>query len=90
MRASVVIPCRNAERTVVDAVRSALEQTEPPVEVLVVDDASTDGSAAAARRAGARVIQNGSRRNAGGAGAAASNAAPDSDFPSGNSGCLAY
>jgi len=67
MRASVVIPCRNAERTVVDAVRSALEQTEPPVEVLVVDDASTDGSAAAARRAGARVIQNGSRRNAGGA-----------------------
>ena len=67
MRASVVIPCRNAERTVADAVRSALEQTEPPLEVLVVDDASTDGSAAAARRAGARVIQNSSRRNAGGA-----------------------
>ena len=67
MRASVVVPCRNAERTVVDAVRSALEQTEPPVEILVVDDASTDGSAAAARRAGARVILNSSRRNAGGA-----------------------
>jgi glycosyltransferase involved in cell wall biosynthesis len=67
MRVSVIIPCRNAERTVVDAVRSALEQTEPPVEVLVVDDASTDGSAGAARRAGARVIQNRSRRNAGGA-----------------------
>ncbi len=67
MRASVVIPCRNAERTVADAVRSALEQTEPPVEVLVIDDASTDGSAAVARRAGARVIQYGSRRNAGGA-----------------------
>jgi glycosyltransferase involved in cell wall biosynthesis len=67
MRVSVIIPCRNAERTVVDAVRSALEQTDPPVEVLVVDDASTDGSAGAARRAGARVIQNSSRRNAGGA-----------------------
>ena len=67
MRASVVIPCRNAERTVGDAVRSALEQSEPAVEVLVVDDASTDGSAAAARRAGARVIVNSRRRNAGGA-----------------------
>ena len=67
MRASVVIPCRNAVHTIDDSVRSALEQTEPPLEVLVVDDASTDGSAEAARRAGARVIENRSRRNAGGA-----------------------
>jgi glycosyltransferase involved in cell wall biosynthesis len=67
MRASVIIPCRNAERTVDEAVRSALAQTEPPIEVLVVDDASTDGSAEVARAAGARVIVNASRRNAGGA-----------------------
>jgi glycosyltransferase involved in cell wall biosynthesis len=67
MRASVVIPCRNAERTVAGAVRSALEQTEPPFEILVVDDASTDGSADAARQAGARVIVNAQQRNAGGA-----------------------
>ena len=67
MRASVVIPCRNAKRTVGDAVRSAFDQTEPPLEVLVVDDASTDDSAGAARSAGARVIRNGRRRNAGGA-----------------------
>ena len=67
MRASVVIPCRNAARTVADSVRSALEQTEPPLEVLVVDDASTDGSAETARRAGARIVANRSRRNAGGA-----------------------
>ena len=67
MRASVIIPCRNAERTVADAVRSAFEQTEPPTEVLVVDDASEDASADAARSAGARVIRNGRRRNAGGA-----------------------
>jgi glycosyltransferase involved in cell wall biosynthesis len=67
MRASVVIPCRNAERTVGDAVRSAFEQTESPLEVLVVDDASTDGSADAARCAGARAIRNSCRRNAGGA-----------------------
>jgi glycosyltransferase involved in cell wall biosynthesis len=67
MLASVVIPCRNAARTVADSVRSALEQTEMPLEVLVVDDASTDSSAETARRAGARVIENRSRRNAGGA-----------------------
>ena len=67
MRASVIIPCRNAERIVGDAVRSALSQTTPPLEVLVVDDASTDGSAEAARRAGARVIRSSRRRYAGGA-----------------------
>ena len=67
MRASVVIPCRNASSTVRDAVASALGQTEPPAEVVVVDDASTDGSADAAREAGARVIRNAERRNAGGA-----------------------
>lgn len=67
MKASVVIPCRNAERTVGDAVRSALEQSEAPLEVLVVDDASTDASAQVARDARARVIRNGRRRNAGGA-----------------------
>jgi glycosyltransferase involved in cell wall biosynthesis len=64
---SVVIPCRNAERTVAEAVRSALDQTEPPLEVLVVDDASTDASAKVARAAGARVVANARRRNAGGA-----------------------
>jgi glycosyltransferase involved in cell wall biosynthesis len=67
MRVSVVIPCRNAGRTVGDAVRSAFEQTEPPLEILVIDDASTDGSADAARSADARVIRSSQRRNAGGA-----------------------
>lgn len=67
MRASVIVPCLNASRTVADAVASAFAQSEPPAEVVVVDDASTDGSADAARQAGARVITNGKRRNAGGA-----------------------
>ena len=67
MRVSVVIPCRNAERTVAGAVASALAQTGPPDEIVVVDDASTDGSGDSARRAGARVIRNAARRNAGGA-----------------------
>jgi len=67
MRISVVVPCRNAARTVGEAVASAFAQSERPAEVVVVDDASTDGSADAARQAGARVIRNASRRNAGGA-----------------------
>jgi len=67
MRVSVVIPCRNAERTVAGAVASALAQSEPPAEVVVVDDASEDASGDAGRRAGARVIRTVSRRNAGGA-----------------------
>ena len=67
MRASVIIPCRDAAHTVGDAVASALAQTEKPFEVLVVDDASSDGSAEVARRSGARVLSNRIRRNAGGA-----------------------
>src|SRR3954447_131105 len=65
--ASVIIPCRNAAKTVGAAVRTALAQTLPPVEVLVIDDASDDGSADVASAAGARVIRNEHRRNAGGA-----------------------
>lgn len=44
-RISVIIPCFNYERYVALAIRSALEQTLPPLEVIVVDDGSTDGTA---------------------------------------------
>jgi glycosyltransferase involved in cell wall biosynthesis len=53
---SVVIPCYNAEEAVGEAIASALAQTHPALEVIVVDDGSRDGSAAAASRvADARV-----------------------------------
>ena len=41
---SILIPCYNAERWVGAAIHSALDQTHPEIEVIVVDDGSTDGS----------------------------------------------
>ncbi len=41
---SIIIPCWNAESYVGDAIESALAQTYRPVEVIIIDDGSTDGS----------------------------------------------
>jgi 4,4'-diaponeurosporenoate glycosyltransferase len=56
---SVVIPARNEARTLPRLLASLRAQTAAPLEVLVVDDRSTDGTAAVARRAGARVVDAG-------------------------------
>lgn len=62
-RVSVVIPAFNAAPHLELALRSALEQTERDIEVLVVDDASVDGTHDLALRAAAgdgrvRVLRN--------------------------------
>ncbi|MDJ0851589.1 MAG: glycosyltransferase family A protein [Myxococcota bacterium] len=44
VRVTVLIPVRNRERYVAEAIESALAQTFRALEVLVVDDASSDGS----------------------------------------------
>ncbi len=54
-RVSVVIPCWNAERFVGRAIQSALDQVGTQVEVLVVDDGSTDRSLDAIKSFGNRV-----------------------------------
>ena len=41
---SVVIPCYNVEDYVGDAVESALQQTRPPLEIICVDDGSSDNT----------------------------------------------
>lgn len=44
VRATIVVPSFNHARWVEECVRSALAQTEPDVEVVVIDDGSTDDS----------------------------------------------
>ncbi len=58
LRTSVLINCYNYEKYVADAIRSALNQTRPVDEIIVVDDGSSDASLARIREAaeGARNI----------------------------------
>ncbi len=41
---SVIIPCFNTERWIKEAIDSCLEQTHSHLEIIVIDDGSTDGS----------------------------------------------
>lgn len=56
---SAVVPCYNGARFLRETLESALAQTHPPLEVIVVDDGSTDDSAAIAASLGppVRVIR---------------------------------
>ncbi|MFC9293440.1 glycosyltransferase [Streptomyces sp. NPDC057011] len=75
-RATIVIPAFNASATLARALQSALAQTHRGVEVLVVDDRSTDGTLAVAHQYAAqdgrvRVIER--QHNSGGCGAPRNN-----------------
>jgi glycosyltransferase involved in cell wall biosynthesis len=56
MRVSVIIPTYNSAALVVEAVESALAQTDAPLEVIVVDDGSTDDTAERLRPYLSRII----------------------------------
>jgi GT2 family glycosyltransferase len=52
---SILIPCYNAEPWILQCVQSALDQTWPNKEVIVVDDGSTDESVAVVQTFGDRI-----------------------------------
>jgi glycosyltransferase involved in cell wall biosynthesis len=52
---SVIIPAYNAVKYLAEAIESALAQTRPAKEIIVVDDASTDRTVEIARSFGDRV-----------------------------------
>jgi glycosyltransferase involved in cell wall biosynthesis len=53
---SVVVPAFDAERYVAEAIDSALAQSPPPIEIVVVDDGSTDGTADTVKALGDPVV----------------------------------
>ena len=51
---SILIPAYNAEEWISDTLQSAIPQTWPRKEIIVVDDGSRDGTAEVARRFASR------------------------------------
>jgi glycosyltransferase involved in cell wall biosynthesis len=61
---TAIIPAFNRAELIARALASVNDQTIPPREVVVVDDASTDETAAVARRFGARLLRHQTNRGA--------------------------
>lgn len=64
-RVSIIIPCYNAARWLTATVESALAQTWPNREIIVIDDGSTDDSLDVARKFQARGVRIVTQPNAG-------------------------
>ena len=67
MKFSVVIPCRNAARYIQGAIESVSSQTLQPIEVILIDDGSTDDSIEIAKRVlpDIKILQSNHRNGAG-------------------------
>ncbi len=61
---TVVVPTRNNERTIAACLRSVVQQTHRPLELIVVDNHSTDATARIAAELADRVITEGPERSA--------------------------
>lgn len=53
---SIIIPCYNAEMWVTEAVQSCLKQTYSDIEIIVVDDGSTDRSVQVLKKFGDQIV----------------------------------
>ncbi|MDQ7947328.1 MAG: glycosyltransferase family A protein [Pedobacter sp.] len=62
---SIIIPLYNAEKFIADTIQSALSQTWKNIEIIVVDDDSTDGSLAIAKKFEAKGVQVLHQKNSG-------------------------
>ena len=62
---SVVIPLYNKEKEIACTLRSVLAQTSQPLEIIVVDDGSTDGGAEVVRAIGSPLVRLVRQSNAG-------------------------
>jgi glycosyltransferase involved in cell wall biosynthesis len=62
---SILIPCYNAERWMHETIESALYQTWPNKEIIIVDDGSTDNSLKIARQYESNLVQVISQENKG-------------------------
>lgn len=56
---SVVVAARNAEKTIASCIESLLNQSLKPLEIIVVDNASTDSTASIASSMGMKVVHEG-------------------------------
>ena len=54
---SILIPAYNSQRWIADTLKSALEQTWPKKEIIVVDDGSTDRTLHIAKQFASKSIQ---------------------------------
>jgi len=52
---SVIVPAYNAERFLAESIESVFAQTYSPIEIVVINDGSTDGTEAVARRFSPRI-----------------------------------
>jgi glycosyltransferase involved in cell wall biosynthesis len=66
---SILIPAYNAERWIADTIRSALEQTWPRKEIIIVDDGSRDQTLSIARQFAAKNVSVVTQENQGGSAA---------------------
>lgn len=61
---SIIIPTKNSDKTIQACITSCTQQTFTPIEIIIIDNYSTDETQHLATQAGARVIVAGNERSA--------------------------